>query len=234
VEHPRRASPHPDAYQAAEAALPDAARARIDKIKHEADFDYLRDDIHELIRESAEGTERVRKIVQDLRDFSRSDTAQQWQAADLHMGLDSTLNIASNEIKYRADVVREYGALPLVECLPSQLNQVFMNLFVNAAQSIPDGRRGTLSVRTGHAGEQVWIEVEDDGCGIPSETLDRIFDPFFTTKPVGKGTGLGLSLSYGIIQKHHGKITASSTPGSGTLFRITLPVHQPAEPGTPE
>ena len=223
-----------DVYQATEAALPDAARARIDKIKHEADFDYLRDDIHELIRESAEGTERVRKIVQDLRDFSRSDTAQQWQAADLHMGLDSTLNIASNEIKYRADVVREYGAIPLVECLPSQLNQVFMNLFVNAAQSIPDGRRGTLSVRTGHAGEQVWIEVEDDGCGIPSETLDRIFDPFFTTKPVGKGTGLGLSLSYGIIQKHHGKITASSTPGSGTLFRITLPVHQPAEPGTPE
>ena len=146
----------------------------------------------------------------------------------------STLNIASNEIKYKADVRREYGQLPLVECLPSQLNQVFMNLFVNAAQSIPDGRRGTLSVRTGHAGEQVWIEVEDDGCGIPSETLDRIFDPFFTTKPVGKGTGLGLSLSYGIIQKHHGKITSSSTPGNGTLFRITLPVHQPAEPGTPE
>jgi signal transduction histidine kinase len=109
-----------DAYQATEAALPDAARARIDKIKHEADFDYLRDDIHELIRESAEGTERVRKIVQDLRDFSRSDTAQQWQAADLHMGLDSTLNIASNEIKYRADVVREYGAAGRVPAVPAQ------------------------------------------------------------------------------------------------------------------
>ena len=131
------------------------------------------------------------------------------------------------------NVVREYGALPLVECLPSQLNQVFMNLFVNAAQSIPDGRRGTLSVRTGHAGEQVWIEVEDDGCGIPPEVLDRIFDPFFTTKPVGKGTGLGLALSYGIIQKHHGTITASSPPGSGTTFRITLPVHQPVESGNP-
>ncbi|MDD3326319.1 MAG: ATP-binding protein [Zoogloea sp.] len=223
-----------DAYQSAEAELPDPTRALIGKTKREADFDYLRDDIHELIRESAEGTERVRKIVQDLRDFSRSDTNQQWQAADLHMGLDSTLNIASNEIKYRADVVREYGALPLVECLPSQLNQVFMNLFVNAAQSIPDGRRGTLRVRTGHCGDQVWIEVEDDGCGMQPEVVDRIFDPFFTTKPVGKGTGLGLSLSYGIIQKHHGKITASSTPGNGTLFRITLPVHQPAEPGTPE
>ncbi|MCK6387700.1 MAG: ATP-binding protein, partial [Zoogloea sp.] len=223
-----------DAYQSAEAELPGPAQALIGKAKREADFDYLRDDIHELIRESAEGTERVRKIVQDLRDFSRSDTNQQWQAADLHTGLDSTLNIASNEIKYRADVVREYGALPLVECLPSQLNQVFMNLFVNAAQSIPDGRRGTLRVRTGHGGDQVWIEVQDDGCGMEPEVVDRIFDPFFTTKPVGKGTGLGLSLSYGIIQKHHGKITASSTPGNGTLFRITLPVHQPAEPGTPE
>ncbi len=223
-----------DAYQSAESELPDPARALIGKAKQAADFDYLREDIHELIRESAEGTVRVRKIVQDLRDFSRTDASQDWQPADIHQGLDSTLNIASNEIKYRADVVREYGALPLVECLPSQLNQVFMNLFVNAAQSIPDGRRGTLRVRTGHCGDQVWIEVEDDGCGMPPEVVDRIFDPFFTTKPVGKGTGLGLSLSYGIIQKHHGKITASSAPGNGTLFRITLPVHQPAEPGTPE
>ena len=223
-----------DAYQAEEAALPEAARANINKAKQAADFDYLRDDIQDLIRESAEGTERVRKIVQDLRDFSRSDTGQQWQAADLHQGLESTLNIANNEIKYRADVVREYGQLPLVECLPSQLNQVFMNLFVNAAQAIPDGRRGTLRIRTGHDGEQVWIEIEDNGCGIAPEALARIFDPFFTTKPVGKGTGLGLALSYGIIQKHHGTITASSAPGNGTLFRITLPVHQPAEPGTPE
>ena len=223
-----------DAYQAEEAALPPAARASIEQARQAADFDYLRDDIQDLIRESAEGTERVRKIVQDLRDFSRSDTGQQWQAADLHQGLESTLNIASNEIKYRADVLREYGDLPLVECLPSQLNQVFMNLFVNAAQAIPDGRRGTLRIRTGHSGEQVWIEIQDNGCGIAPEALARIFDPFFTTKPVGKGTGLGLALSYGIIQKHHGTIAASSTPGSGTTFRITLPVHQPVESGTPE
>ncbi len=130
-----------DAYQAEEAALPEAARANINKAKQAADFDYLRDDIQDLIRESAEGTERVRKIVQDLRDFSRSDTGQQWQAADLHQGLESTLNIASNEIKYRADVVREYGQLPLVECLPSQLNQVFMNLFVERGPG--DSRRAS-------------------------------------------------------------------------------------------
>ena len=221
-------------YEEGEAALPPEHRARIEVAKKAADFDYLRDDIHQLLGESEEGTNRVRQIVQDLRDFSRAETTQDWQAADLHHGLDSTLNIASNEIKYRADVVREYGALPLVECLPSQLNQVFMNLFVNAAQAMPDGRRGTITIRTGRDGEMVWIEVADDGHGIPPDVLDKVFDPFFTTKPIGKGTGLGLSLSYGIVKKHRGTISASSTPGAGTRFRITLPVHQEASAGAQE
>ncbi|WP_374243626.1 ATP-binding protein [Zoogloea sp.] len=220
-----------DTYEAHRSALPPADADAIESVKRAVDFAYLRDDIGELISESAEGTARVRKIVQDLRDFSRTDASQDWQAADLHQGLDSTLNIASNEIKYKADVVREYGTLPLVECLPSQLNQVFMNLFVNAAQAMPDNRRGTICVRTGHDGDTVWIEIADDGSGIPPDVLDRIFDPFFTTKPVGKGTGLGLSLSYGIVQKHHGHIAASSAPGTGTCFRITLPVHHQAVPG---
>lgn len=212
-----------DVYQATEAALPDAARARIDKIKHEADFDYLRDDIHELIRESAEGTERVRKIVQDLRDFSRSDTAQQWQAADLHMGLDSTLNIASNEIKYRADVVREYGAIPLVECLPSQLNQVFMNLVVNAAQAIEGS--GEITVTTGRVGDDsVQVSIADTGKGISPEGLRRLFEPFYTTKPVGEGTGLGLTLSREIVQRHRGQIEVNSELGKGTVFTLTLPI----------
>ncbi|KAB2969668.1 ATP-binding protein, partial [Zoogloea sp.] len=222
-----------DAYAAREGALPPAEAAALQQIRKAADFDFIRDDIHALLRESEEGTERVRKIVQDLRDFSRSDANQDWQASDLHHGLDSTLNIASNEIKYRADVHREYGELPFVECLPSQLNQVFMNLFVNAAQAMPDDRRGLITIRTGVAGEQVWIEVGDNGRGIPPDVIPRIFDPFFTTKPVGKGTGLGLSLSYGIIQKHHGKISVSSTPDMGTTFRITLPIHHPASSGAP-
>ena len=223
-----------DVYESCEAALPDEARQRIRTAKQAADFDFLREDIGQLISESREGTERVRKIVQDLRDFSRADTSQEWQAADLHHGLDSTLNIASNEIKYKADVVREYGSLPLVECLLPQLNQVFMNLFVNAAQAMPDGRRGTITVRTGTAGEEVWIEVADNGSGMPPDVRDRIFDPFFTTKPVGKGTGLGLSLSYGIIQKHQGQIAVSSTPGIGTTFRITLPIRHQAPAGAPQ
>ena len=221
-----------DTYEKCEADLPPAAREAIAAAKERADFAYLRDDIGQLISESEEGTGRVRKIVQDLRDFSRTDSSREdWQPADLHAGLDSTLNIASNEIKYKADVVREYGELPLVECQLSQLNQVFMNLFVNAAQAMPDERRGTIRVRTGSAGDTVWIEIDDNGRGIPPDLIDRIFDPFFTTKPIGKGTGLGLALSYGIVQKHHGNITASSTPGAGTTFRITLPAQHPADPG---
>ncbi|MCK6374534.1 MAG: PAS domain S-box protein [Zoogloea sp.] len=220
-----------EAYETRESTLPPTDLAAIEAVKKEVDFTYLRDDIGELINESAEGTARVRKIVQDLRDFSRTDASQDWQQADIHQGLDSTLNIASNEIKYKAEVVREYGDLPLVECLPSQLNQVFMNIFVNAAQAMPDNRRGTIHIRTGLAGDEVWIEIADDGCGIPPDVLARIFDPFFTTKPVGKGTGLGLSLSYGIVQKHNGRITASSSPETGTCFRITLPVHHMAAPG---
>jgi PAS domain S-box-containing protein len=223
-----------DVYESCAAALPDAERQRIQAARKAADFDFLREDISQLISESQEGTERVSKIVQDLRDFSRADTSQEWQAADLHHGLDSTLNIASNEIKYKADVLREYGDLPPVECLLPQLNQVFMNLFVNAAQAMPDGRRGTITVRTGTAGDEVWIEVKDDGNGMPPDVCDRIFDPFFTTKPVGKGTGLGLSLSYGIIQKHQGRITVGSTPGVGTTFRITLPIHRKAPTGAPQ
>ncbi|WP_374266499.1 ATP-binding protein [Zoogloea sp.] len=222
-----------DAYETAETALPADVREAVEAAKQRADFAFLREDIAQLISESEEGTARVRKIVQDLRDFSRTDASQDWQPADLHQGLDSTLNIASNEIKYRAEVVREYGTLPLVECLPSQLNQVFMNIFVNAAQSMPEGRRGTIRIRTGCEGDTVWIEVSDNGCGIPADVLDRIFDPFFTTKPVGKGTGLGLSLSYGIVQKHNGRIAVNSTPGAGTTFRITLPVSHRAEPGAP-
>ncbi|WP_398306994.1 PAS domain S-box protein [Zoogloea sp.] len=218
-------------YETSEAALPADDQTRIQAARKDADFDYLRDDIHQLLGESEEGTNRVRQIVQDLRDFSRAETTQDWQAADLHHGLDSTLNIASNEIKYRADIVREYGQLPLVECLPSQLNQVFMNLFVNAAQAMPDGHRGTITIRTGLQGESVWIEVADDGQGIPPDVMDKIFDPFFTTKPIGKGTGLGLSLSYGIVQNHRGNISVSSAPGTGTTFRITLPVHHEASAG---
>ena len=215
-----------DAYAEAQAKVAQhgADCAAVDALKAQVDFDFLREDISALMTETKGGVTRVKKIVQDLKDFSHVDESE-WQWADLHKGLDSTLNVVWNEIKYKAEVVKEYGELPAVECLSGQINQVFMNLLVNAAHAIHE--RGTITLRSGANGETVWVEIADTGCGIAPEHMTRIFDPFFTTKPVGKGTGLGLSLSYGIVKKHHGSIEVSSEPGKGTCFRVVLPVKQP-------
>ncbi|MBI5007256.1 MAG: bacteriohemerythrin [Nitrosomonadales bacterium] len=209
------------AYQTAEARVGANTCAEVAEVKKKVDFAYLMEDIPSLLKESQDGLARVKRIVQDLKDFSHVDESN-WQYANLEQGLDSTLNVVANEIKYKATVVREYAGIPDVECMPSQVNQVFMNMLVNAAQAIE--KSGVITVRTGTAGEQVWVEVEDTGKGIPSEHLNRIFDPFFTTKPVGKGTGLGLSLSYGIVQKHNGRIEVASEVGKGSRFRVWLPV----------
>lgn len=215
-----------DAYESAENVIADPAeRARLQSLRREIDLDFLKEDIPVLMEESREGITRVKKIVQDLKDFSRVDTTQEWELADLHQGIDSTINIVASELKYKAEVVKEYGVLPKIECLPSQLNQVFMNLLVNAAHAMGD-QRGEIRIRTGAANNQVWLEFSDNGSGIPAEICGKIFDPFFTTKPVGKGTGLGLSLAYGIIQNHNGSIEVSSEVGKGTTFRIQLPVRR--------
>ena len=215
-----------EAYESAEEQLAGSpAAARIAALRKEIEIDYLKEDVPTLMAESREGIARVRKIVQDLKDFSHVDVRKEWEWADLHKGLDSTLNIVNNEIKYKAEVVKEYGSLPEVQCLASELNQVFMNLLINAAHAI-DKPRGTIRIRTGAASDEVWVEIEDDGCGIAGDNLSRIFDPFFTTKPVGKGTGLGLSLAYGIVKKHRGRIEVDSEPGRGTRFRVTLPVRR--------
>lgn len=216
-------------YELAQTGLTPQACATINACRERLDIDYLKTDMQAILTESKEGVGRVKKIVQDLKDFSHPDEGR-FLYADLHQGIDSTLNIVANEIKYKADVVKAYGSIPPVECIQAQLNQVFMNLLVNAAHAMPVERRGQIFVRSGMgADETVWIEIADDGCGIPPENLQRIFDPFFTTKPVGQGTGLGLSLSYGMVQKHHGQITVTSQPGQGTCFRIVLPVRQPAD-----
>ncbi len=199
-------------------AFPEVAR-----IKKAVDFPYLVEDIPNLLKESQEGLARVKRIVQDLKDFSHVDEST-WQHANLENGMDSTLNVVANEIKYKAEVIKEYTGLPEVECMPSQINQVFLNLLMNSAQAIDN--KGVITVRTGSSGQEVWVEVEDTGKGIAPEHLSRIFDPFFTTKPVGKGTGLGLSLSYGIVQKHHGRIEVKSEVGKGTRFRVWLPMRQ--------
>ncbi|MGS5085776.1 ATP-binding protein [Hydrogenophaga sp. A37] len=194
-------------------------------LRERVELDFLKEDIPVLMRESKQGIVRVRQIVQDLKDFSRVNSKQEWEWADLHQGIDSTLNIVASEIKYKADLVKEYGAIPDIECLASQINQVVMNLVVNAAHAMGE-KRGCITIRTGTEGEQVWLEVADTGSGIPPETLKHIFEPFFTTKPIGKGTGLGLSLSYGIVQKHHGRIEVASVLDQGTTFRVILPIRQ--------
>ena len=187
-----------------------------------ADFDYLKTDIDDLLRESRDGLERVKKIVADLKDFSHVDESE-WQEADLNAGIESTLNVVWNELKYKAEVVREFGDLPKVPCVAAQINQVVMNLLVNAAHAIE--QRGTITVRTGCDATQAWIEVSDTGRGIAPAAMPRIFEPFYTTKPVGKGTGLSLSLSYDIVKKHGGRIDFSSEVGVGTTFRVSLPLH---------
>lgn len=217
-----------DAYERMEVAVDQESQAvaQIRDIKQKLQLDYLREDVPDLLRESLDGLDRVKKIVNDLKNFSYVHEVQ-WQNADLHQGLDSTLNLLWNEIKYKAELIKNYGALPEVECIPSQLNQVFLNLLVNAVHAISD--KGVVSITTGADEETVWITISDTGHGISEENLKRIFVPFFTTKPVGKGTGLGLSLSYSIVQKHHGKIEVSSKEDEGTSFRIVLPIKQPKE-----
>ena len=212
------------AYELLEESAVDEALQDIRQLKKEIDTAFLREDIGVLLDESLDGLQRVKRIVQDLKDFSHVDKAE-LESANLETGLESTLNVVWNELKYKAKVVKEFGAIPPIECFPSQLNQVFMNLLINAAHAIED--KGQITIRTGHSDDDVWVEVEDTGKGIPPELLGRIFEPFFTTKPVGKGTGLGLSLSYGIINKHHGRIDVSSEVGKGSLFRIVLPRNVP-------
>lgn len=222
-----------DVFNSAVPELPPASAAEITRVRQDVDLAFLQEDIPMLMDESKEGITRVKKIVQDLKDFSRVDSSNEWHWANLHQGLDSTINIVANEVKYKADVIREYGDVPEIQCILSQLNQVFMNLLINAAQAMGQ-ERGRITIRSGTEGDSVWLTFTDTGSGMPEEVRQRIFDPFFTTKPVGKGTGLGLSLSYGIIKNHKGSIEVESEPGKGTTFRITLPIHQDAEPATGE
>ncbi|HLP98820.1 MAG TPA: GAF domain-containing protein [Sideroxyarcus sp.] len=193
----------------------------VHKLKLAKDYDYIKQDIFQLMAQSRDGLARMRKIVQDLKDFSHVGE-EGWKWVDLHKGIDSTLNIVWNELKYKCQVNKEYGTLPEVYCMASQINQVFLNMLVNAGQAIET--KGVITIRTGVEGEEVWVEIADTGKGIPPEQIKLIFDPFFTTKPVGVGTGLGLSLSYGIMQKHHGRIEVSSEVGKGTTMRIWLPI----------
>lgn len=183
--------------------------------------EFIIGDVVELIAESLDGAERVMKIVQDLKGITRVDESE-WRMIDLVECFESTINIVWNEIKYKATLVRDFSELPLIRCYPHQLNQVFMNLLINAAQAID--KEGQITVKAWQDGEMVQFSVTDTGCGIPPENLSRIFEPFFTTKEVGVGTGMGLSLSYQIVKKHQGEIFVESEPGKWTTFTVRLPI----------
>jgi two-component system NtrC family sensor kinase len=192
--------------------------------KEQSDFDYIKEEIPLLLKQTKEGLSRVSTIVADLKGFAHIDESV-WEKVDLRQIIRSTLNIVNNELKYKAKVELDFDDIPLVECLPSQISQVLMNIVVNAAQSIES--KGVITITTRHLDAMVCIKIADTGEGISEENLRRMFDPFFTTKPVGKGTGLGLSVSFGIIESHHGRIEVDSQEGKGSNFYIWLPENKP-------
>lgn len=202
----------------------DMASSNLDALtaeKERIDLAYLMDDIGDLITESLDGADRVRKIVLNLKEFSHVGRAEK-MPSDLNAGLESTLNIVRNELKYKTTVEKELGDIPLVPCFMQEINQVFMNLLVNAGQAIAD--QGTIHIRTYREEEWICVRVTDSGKGMSPEVQKRIFEPFFTTKRVGEGTGLGLSMAYQIIvEKHGGQLLVESTEGQGTTFTVRLP-----------
>lgn len=200
----------------------DEQQQKLKALREEHDLKYVEEDFPSLLDETREGVSRVKRIVADLKDYSRVDNSE-FEKADIHACLDSTINVAANELRYKADVVKEYGDIPLINCFPHQLNQVFMNLLVNAAQAMDE--HGKITIRT-QVEEDQWllIQVSDNGRGVDPENIQKLFEPFFTTKPVGEGTGLGLSLSYSIIQNHLGDLSVDSELGKGTCFTIKLPL----------
>ncbi len=186
-------------------------------------IEYLLEDMESLVKESIEGAERIKLIVQDLKSFSRIDEAE-FKLADINEGIESTINILWNELKYKATIKKELGILPKTYCNLGQLNQVFMNLLLNAVQAIE--KKGEINIKTWYEADKIYVSISDNGVGIPEDKINRIFEPFFTTKPVGQGTGLGLSIAYDIIRKHRGNIDVRSKVGEGTTFTVKIPVTQ--------
>ncbi|MEZ6042005.1 MAG: ATP-binding protein [Planctomycetaceae bacterium] len=203
-------------------------RQAIADLRDREDPDYIMDDLGSLLDESQDGLKRVREIVQNLKSFVHlGDTEEQF--ADLNENIEATLKVVWNELKYKCRVEKQLASIPRIRCFASELNQVFMNLLVNAAQAIED--QGVITISTESTDQEVIVRISDTGCGISEDVRRKLFTPFFTTKPVGKGTGLGLSISWGIVKKHRGTIEVDSEPGQGTTFSIRLPMSEPQSGG---
>ena len=214
---------HKSLTGAAEKSLTEEIKHQVKAVRQfeeQIEIEYLKKDIPELLHDCKEGTRRVGKIVADLKNFAHPGNDRK-MLVDINKGLESTLNVVYNELKYKASIIREFGDIPMVEGFPQKLNQVFMNILVNAAQAITE--KGEIRIETKKEGNNVLVSISDTGCGIREEHLSKIFDPFFTTKEIGKGTGLGMNIAYNIIQEHKGKIFVQSTVGKGTTITVSLP-----------
>jgi len=202
---------------------------KLDKLEKEKKLKLIMEDMPDLIKESTDGLDRVSKIIKELRAFSRVDNQNNYEEYDVNEGIESALIVARNEIKYWAEVEKEFADIPNIQAVGGAINQVFLNIIVNAAQAIKlkncEGL-GLIRIRTYNDDEHIYCDITDSGVGISAENLNKLFNPFFTTKPVGQGTGLGLSISYDIVNKHHGEINVSSNLGVGTTFTIKLPIKQ--------
>lgn len=194
----------------------------VSKMKHQMDFEYLKEEISELLEGMAEGAHRTTEIVKGLRMFARVDEEQP-KPLNIHLGLDNTLALLKSQLK-DVELIKDYGDIPVIEGFPGKINQVFMNVLTNAIQAMPSG--GWIRIKTRRVGGQVEVRIQDTGDGIPKETVDKIFEPFFTTKSLGEGTGLGLSISLGIMKQHGGFIDIESDPGHGTEVILSLPLQQ--------
>ncbi|MBF0102962.1 MAG: GHKL domain-containing protein [Desulfobacterales bacterium] len=202
--------------------IPFADKEHIEKKKEEINYAYIKSRIVEIIDISLVGADRMKTILQDIKFFSKPDR-DIMEEADINAAIDSTLNIMVNEYKNRITIKKEYGNIPLVKCRIIALNQVFMNLLINACYAIKD--KGEIRIRTSVDKSTIKIEINDTGSGIPEYIINHIFDPYFTTKPVGLGTGLGLSISRDIIKRHRGEISVKSKENEGTTFILTIPIN---------
>lgn len=219
-----------DAYD--RVMLPADAALLVNSLKTKVNYEKLKGDLNSIVSDCLEGAERIRDVVQNLRLFSRLDEAEIKQV-NVHEGIDSTIRLLSRYYSGgMIKILREYGELPSISCYAGQLNQVWMNLLVNAAQAV--GEEGEVTIATRLDGDWVVVMISDTGAGIPEDQLHKLFEPFFTTKPVGEGTGLGLSISYGIIERHGGTIVVKSKVGTGTTFTVRIPTETSGDCNKPE
>lgn len=204
-----------------QSSIPDEMLKEVLSLQQEVDLDFILSDIDQLISDSIEGAGRVKNIVSDLSEFSHVNSPDLVEE-DINELIEKTINVSWNELKYKAELIKELGDLPKVLCHGGKMAQVFLNLLVNAAQAMES--KGEITIRSGVDGDMVWVDIGDTGSGISEENLAKIFDPFFTTKDVGKGTGLGLHMVHSVINSHGGKVHVESVVGQGTTFRIVIPI----------